>query len=133
MRFLEKLKPLALLLLRWVIGLIFLQQGYVKLFVGRVQFMKLFPSWGFPAYFTYIAGALELFGGILLILGLVTRIVGLLFAIEMGIAFATVHLHHDWSDAHTAGLVLLLCTGSFVLASLGAGSWSIDGAGFERR
>jgi putative oxidoreductase len=132
MRFLEKLKPLALLLLRWIIGIIFVQQGYIKLFVSRAQFFKLFASWGFPAYFTYIAGALELFGGILLILGLVTRIVGLLFAIEMGVAFAKVHLHGNWSDAHTAGLVLLLGAGSFVLASLGAGSWSVDGASFER-
>lgn len=132
MRFLEKLKPLALLLLRLVIGLIFVQQGYLKLFLNRAAFLKLFPSWGFPAYFTYVAGVLELFGSILLILGLVTRLVGLLLAIEMGIAFAKVHLPHDWSDPHTAGLVLLLGAGSFVLAAVGAGAFSVDGQSFER-
>lgn len=132
MRFFETLKPLALLLLRLVIGLIFAQQGYAKLFVNRAAFFKLFPSWGFPAYFTYVAGVLELFGGILLILGLLTRLLGLFLAIEMGIAFAKVHLRHDWSDPHTAGLVLLLGAGSFVLAAVGAGAFSVDGQSFER-
>ncbi len=109
-----------------------MQQGYLKLFAGRAVFLKLFPSWGFPAYFTYVAGVLELFGGILLILGLLTRICGLLLAIEMGVAFVKVHLPHDWSNAHTAGLVLLLSTGSLVLAAVGAGAWSVDGQSFER-
>ena len=132
MRFLEKLKPLALLLLRVVIGAIFVQQGYIKLFVSRAMFLRLFPSWGFPPYFAYLIGALELFGGILVILGVVTRLVGLMFAIEMGVAFAKVHLRHDWSDPHTAGLVLLLGVGSFVLAAVGAGAFSVDGQSFER-
>jgi putative oxidoreductase len=132
MRFLEKLKPLALLLLRVVIGSIFVQQGYIKLFVSRAMFLKLFPSWGFPAYFAYLIGVLEFFGGILVILGVVTRLVGLIFAIEMGVAFAKVHLRHDWSDPHTAGLVLLLGAGSFVLAAVGAGALSVDGQSFER-
>lgn len=131
MRFLEKLKPLALLLLRVVIGAIFVQQGYIKLFVSRALFLKLFPSWGFPPYVAYLIGALELFGGILVILGVVTRLVGLLFAIEMGVAFAKVNLRH-WSDPHTAGLVLLLGVGSFVLAAVGAGAFSVDGQSFER-
>ena len=132
MRFFEKLKPLALLVLRVVIGAIFVQQGYIKLFVNRAMFMKLFTTWGFPAYFAYVAGALELFGGILLVLGVVTRLVGFLFAVEMGIAFAKVHLRHDWSDPHTAGLVLLLGAGAFVLAAVGAGAISVDGQSFER-
>jgi len=132
MRFLEKLKPLALLLLRVVIGAIFVQQGYIKLFVSRAMFLKLFPSWGFPAYFAYLIGALELFGGILVILGVATRLVGLMFAIEMGVAFAKVHLRHDWGDPHTTGLVLLLGVGSFVLAAVGADAFSVDGQSFER-
>jgi len=132
MRSLEKLKPLALLLLRLVIGAIFVQQGYIKLFVSRAMFLKLFPSWGFPPYVAYLIGALELFGGILVILGVVTRLVGLAFAIEMGVAFTKVHLHQNWSDPHTAGLVLLLGAGSFVLAAVGAGAISVDGQSFER-
>ena len=133
MRLLEALKPLALFFLRLSVGAIFVQQGYIKLFVSRALFLKLFPTWGFPAYFAYLAGALEFFGGMLLILGLLTRIVGLVFAIEMGIALGAVHLTHPgWSDAHTSGLVLLLTAGSFALAAVGPGTWSIDAASFKQ-
>ena len=127
MRSFDLLKPLALLLLRLSIGAIFVQQGYLKLFVNRDLFLKLFPSWGFPAYFAYVAGALEFFGGILLIIGLLTSIVGLLFAIEMAVALITVHIPHGgWRDVHATGLVLLLSAGSFALCAVGAGPWSVD-------
>jgi len=133
MRLLDKLKPLALFLLRLGIGVIFVHEGYLKLFVNRAIFLKLFPSWGFPAYFAYVAGALELFGGILLILGLLTRLAGLLFAVEMAVALITVHIPHGgWRDVHATGLVLLLCVGSFALAAVGPGSWSVDAQSFER-
>lgn len=133
MRLLDKLRPLALFLLRLGIGVIFVQQGYLKLFVNRAVFLKLFPSWGFPGYFAYVAGALEFFGGMLLIVGLLTRLAGLLFAMEMAIALVTVHLPHGgWHDVHATGLVLLLSTGSFALAAVGAGSWSVDTQAFKR-
>ena len=127
MRLFDMLKPLALFVLRLSIGVIFVQQGYLKLFVSRAIFLKLFPSWGFPAYFTYVAGALEFFAGFLLILGLFTRPAGLVFAVEMAIALVVVHIPHGgWRDVHATGLVLLLGAGSFVLAAVGAGSWSVD-------
>jgi putative oxidoreductase len=133
MKLLDTLRPCALFLLRLGIGVIFVQQGYLKLFVNRVVFLKLFPSWGFPAYFAYVAGALEFFGGILLIVGLLTRAMGLLFAMEMAIALVAVHIPHGgWRDVHATGLVLLLSTGSFALAAVGAGAWSVDARSFER-
>lgn len=133
MRLLDKLKPLALFLLRLSIGVIFTQQGYLKLFVSKALFLKLFPSWGFPAYFAYVAGALEFFGGILLILGLLTWFVGLIFAVEMAIALFAVHVPHGgWRDVHATGLVLVLSAGSFALAAVGAGSWSVDAQSFGR-
>jgi putative oxidoreductase len=133
MRLLDMLKSLALFLLRLSIGVIFVQQGYLKLFVSRALFLKLFPSWGFPANFAYIAGALEFFGGILLIFGLLTRLAGLVFAVEMAIALVTVHIPHGgWRDVHATGLVLLLSTGSFTLAAVGPGLWSVDAQIFKR-
>src|ERR1700720_4440880 len=84
MEALEKLKPLALLLLRLGLGIIFVSHGYPKLFTHLDQTTEGFVKMGFPAYFAYIAGVLEFFGGILLILGLFTRIAGLLLAAGMG-------------------------------------------------
>jgi len=88
---LEKLKPLALLLLRVALGIIFISHGYPKLFSQLQHTTEAFAHLGFPAYFAYISGVLELFGGILLIVGLFTRITGLLLAGEMAVALVKVH------------------------------------------
>jgi len=80
MQSLEKLKPLALLLLRLALGIIFIFHGYPKLFTHTRESMQMFEHMGFPGYFVYVAGALEFFGGIVLIPGLFTRIAGLLLA-----------------------------------------------------
>src|ERR1700726_5030610 len=82
----EKLKPLGLLVLRLGVAAIFLSTGYDKLFGAPGNWLAWFPKQGFPSYFAYIAGSLEIFGGFLLVLGLPTGVVGLLLAIQMGIA-----------------------------------------------
>ncbi|MGC1687613.1 MAG: DoxX family protein, partial [Candidatus Acidiferrales bacterium] len=89
---LEKLKPLALLLLRLGLGIIFVSHGFPKLFGHSQQWIVAFQHMGFPPYFAYISGILEFFGGLLLIAGLFTQIAGLLLAVEMAIAIWRVHL-----------------------------------------
>ena len=77
---------------------------------------------GFPRYFAYVSGVLEFFGGLLLIVGLFTRIAGLLLAIEMAIAIWRVHLPQgSFLDVHNYEMPLALCVGSFALAAVGAG------------
>src|SRR5271168_2897051 len=80
MQSLEKLKPLALLLLRLALGIILVYHGYPKLFAHTHEAMQGFEHMGFPGYFVYIAGVIEFFGGCLLIVGLFTRIAGMLVA-----------------------------------------------------
>jgi uncharacterized membrane protein YphA (DoxX/SURF4 family) len=92
MQILDKLKPLGLLVLRLGVAAIFLSSGYDKLFGSPGKWLAWFPKQGFPSYFAYIAGSLELFGAVLLVLGLLTRIIGLLLAIEMAIALWKVQL-----------------------------------------
>jgi putative oxidoreductase len=132
MQFLEKLKPLGLLVLRLSLGLSFMVHGYPKLIGDPVHWLKLFPSFGFPSYFAYIAGVLELFGGGMLILGLFTRGAALLLAIEMGLALARYHI----PDAGIYAVAkyefpLLLGAASLALATTGAGLISIDAFTFE--
>jgi len=67
MQVLERLRPLALLLLRLGLGIIFVSHGYPKLFGHSQQWMGAFQHMGFPPYFAYISGILEFFGGLLLI------------------------------------------------------------------
>src|SRR6202042_1023502 len=131
---LEKLKPLALLLLRLGLGIIFVFHGYPKLFTHTRETMQGFAHMGFPAYFAYIAGVFEFFGGLLLIVGLFTRIAGLLLAIEMAIAIWRVHLPQGpILDVHNYELPLALFVGAFTLAAVGAGLISMDHLLYGRR
>src|ERR1700721_623501 len=61
----EKLKPLALLWLRLALGLVFFYHGYEKLFGAPSNALQAFRHMGFPGYFVYLSGTLELFGAVL--------------------------------------------------------------------
>jgi putative oxidoreductase len=132
MRFMEHLKPLSLFLLRATLGAIFMEHGYPKLFTNHNATVQSFVHMGFPSYFATIFGALEFFGGILLIAGLLTRVVALLFTIEMAINLARVDIPH--AGFYALGKYeypLLLCTAAFALATVGAGAFSLDRVTFE--
>ncbi len=132
MQTLDKLKPLGLLVLRLGIAAIFLSTGYDKLFGSPGKWLVWFPQQGFPSYFVYLAGSLELFGGVLLVLGLLTRIIGLLLAIQMAIAVWKVSLPHSAIyNVEGYGLPLMLGVACFALFTVGAGILSVDGATFE--
>jgi putative oxidoreductase len=126
---LEKLRPLALLLLRLGLGIILVYHGYPKLFTHTHDTVQAFEHMGFPAYFAYIAGVVEFFGGCLLILGLFTRIAGLLVAGEMAVALVKVHgLFSNPAKVDNYQFPLAVAVGAFALAALGAGLISIDQA-----
>jgi putative oxidoreductase len=127
MHTLEKLKPLALLLLRVAMGIIFMFHGYPKLFGHTREIMQTFVRLGFPGFFVYIAGVVEFFGGITLILGLFTRISALLLAGEMLIAFWHVHLPKGpVTEVSNYEFPMILAAIAFALATIGAGTFSID-------
>ena len=133
MHFADHLKPLGLLVLRIGIAVIFFASGYDKLFGAPGKWLTWFPKQGFPSYFAYIAGSLELFGAILLILGLATRVVGLLLAIQMCIAVWKVSLPHSGVyNVEGYGLPLMLGVACFALFTVGAGAISLDSVTFER-
>ena len=86
----------------------------------------MFVQHGLPAQLVYVAGVLETFGGILLILGLFTRGAALLFVIEMAVAIVKVHSVHGIMALHEYEFPLALAAGSLALATVGAGVASID-------
>jgi len=90
--------------------------------VARAQRMR---------YFVYIAGVLEVFGGLLLVLGLFTRGAALLLAIEMGVAIWKVHSTGGYLALHNYEFPLAMLVGSFALATVGAGRLSLDHPLFE--
>jgi uncharacterized membrane protein YphA (DoxX/SURF4 family) len=108
MQFLEKLKPLGLLALRLALAATFIYNGYPKL-AEPARWLKAFPSMGFPSYFAYISGILDVFGGALVGIGLFTR----------GAAL----LQYEFQ--------LVLCAAAFALVTTGAGAISLDAFTFE--
>jgi putative oxidoreductase len=132
MQSLEKLKPLALLLLRAAIGIIFIYHGYPKLFGHTREAVQSFIHMGLPGYFAYISGVVEVFCGCMLIVGLFTRIAGLLLTIRMAVwLWASHHIVADPMAVKNYELPLMLAVGSFALATLGAGLISFDRALFR--
>jgi len=127
---LEKLKPLALLLLRCALAITFIYHGYPKL-AHVPESRQAFVHMGFPSYFAYIAGAVETFGGLLLALGLFTRIAGFLLAGEMVIAFLRIYLPH--LKAGNSQLSMVLAAAAFALMVIGAGAVSVDHAVFRNK
>jgi len=131
MQGLERLKPLALLLLRLALGAIFIYHGYPKLFGHTHEATQAFTRMGLPNYFVYISGIIELFGGCMLVVGLFTRIVGLLLTIEMAVGiWKAGHLAADPMVVHGYETPLVLAASAFVLATVGAGLVSFDQALF---
>lgn len=127
MKSLEKLKPLALLLLRVAMGVIFIHYGYPKLFVHPRSSVAWFAQHGFPGYFAYLSGVLELFGGLMLIAGLFARAAGLLLAIEMAVALWRVHgLISDPLAVQNYQFPLMMGVAAFAIATVGAGAISFD-------
>ena len=82
LRFQGRLRPLALLL-RCGLALVFLFHGYPKLFGKTAMFASAFKGLGLPAYFVYIAGVVEMVGGLMLALGLYIRLAALLLVLDM--------------------------------------------------
>jgi len=123
---------LGLLVLRVVVGAIFAAHGAQKIFEFTLPgTIGSFAGMGVPL--PEIAGPVvafvELIGGILLILGLLTRPVAILLAIDMIVALVAVHLPAGlWVGDGGYEFVAVLGAAALALALTGAGRFSFDGA-----
>jgi putative oxidoreductase len=132
MKFLSILEPLGLLALRVSLGIVFFTHGYPKLAHFGTGMQGFFVEHGLPVYFVYIAGTLEVFGGILLVLGLFTRAAALLLALEMAVAIWKVHSGGGYLAVHIYEFPLALAAACFALATIGAGMISLDYPLYDR-
>jgi putative oxidoreductase len=131
---------LALLVLRLVVGLLFVGHGAQKLFgvfggggldgtAGMFDNIGLRPGW----LHARAAGTAEFAGGILLALGLFTPFAAAALIAVMTAAVITVHAPNGiWNTNQGYEFNVVMAAVAFALAGLGAGSWSLDNAfGFD--
>ncbi|WP_419960617.1 DoxX family protein [Psychrobacillus sp. BM2] len=117
-----KKQQLATLILRVVFGLIFLIHGITKFQGGISNTVGYFDSLGLPGSLAYAIAIIELVGGLLLIIGLGTRVIGGIFAVIMlGAIFSAKLSLGLLGDGVSAGyeleLVFLAIGVYFVLAN----------------
>ncbi len=118
---------LASLILRLAVGSLFMVHGYPKL--GKQQRQQgagWMTSMGMPGGMMAFAGVVEFFGGLALILGILTPIIAVLAALWMLSTtwFARSKLKKKYMGGWELDVTLLLA--SLAIAALGSGVFSID-------
>lgn len=103
------------LLLRVVLGIVFLAHGAVKFQSGITNIAGWFDSIGLPGGLAYIVATIELVGGIALILGIGTRVVSALIGLIMVGAIIKVNFALGFIDGYAYDLVLLIVAVYLVL------------------
>ena len=107
--------------LRIVAGLLFLWHGTSKLLGFPV------PAPDAPAFVLYVAGPIELFGGILVMIGLFTRWAAFLCSGLMAAAYWMGHGFNALFPLVNHGeLAALYCFVFLFIAARGPGIWSVD-------
>ncbi len=133
-RFFEGLQPWAALLLRLVLGIAMLYNGWDKVvphggFHGNNTFAAI-EHWnafvlqlGLPAWLGTLSALTEFLGGIFLLLGLLTRPTAAFVAVNMLVAIWKVNIHHGYTGSqYSVALVAI----AIAVLCFGPGSLAVD-------
>lgn len=115
--------PYFLAILRVVTALLFIAHGTSKLFGWPSAGMQppLMSLFG-------LAAIIEIAGGVLIVLGLFTRIAAFIMSGEMAVAYFMAHSPKDFFPINNAGeSAVLFCFVFLYLVFAGPGAWSLDG------
>jgi len=125
--------PSAVVLIRLLVGAVFLSEGIQKFLfpaeLGVGRFAKIgIPS---PELLAPFVGMVEIVCGTLLLFGLLTRLAALPLIIVMVVAITSTKLpmlakNGFWFMAHESRTDFSMLLGSIFLLIVGAGAWSLD-------
>lgn len=125
----------ALLLMRIVLGTVFIAHGWQKMFVqklgGEDGVIADFAHQGIPQpeLSAWLASGMELVGGALLVVGLLAPLVAGLFMLQMVAVIYLVHWPHGlFASNGGIELPLVLCAGLLGIVVFGSGRASLDNA-----
>ncbi|MGA9288188.1 MAG: DoxX family protein [Anaerobacillus sp.] len=71
---------LGLLTIRLVVGMLFFAHGFLKFSEGIANTVAFFETIGLSGFLAYVVGIIELTGGVLMVFGLGTRVISVLFS-----------------------------------------------------
>jgi putative oxidoreductase len=115
--------PIALGVLRIVTALLFIEHGTAKLFGFPDTPMPAPAVWTLP----WVAGWLEVVGGLMLLVGLFTRPVAFILAGEMAVAYWMVHAPQSpFPLVNNGDAAILYCFVFLLFVAAGPGKWSVD-------
>ena len=121
------------ILIRLTVGLIFLTEGIQKYLFPELLGTGRFTTIGFsnPAFWAYFTGTFEIICGILIILGLITRVTSIPLIIIMITAFISTKIpilvHKGfWPWAHEYRTDFAMTLLLIYLLIYGSGRWSVD-------
>jgi len=131
--------PPAVLLIRLMVGAVFLSEGVQKFInpadIGAGRFAKIgLPN---PEFLASFVGAFEIVCGSLIILGLFVRLAVIPTIIIMLVAITTTKIpilldKGFWAMAHESRTDFSMLLGSIFLLIVGAGAWSLDARRFKK-
>lgn len=121
------------ILIRLIVGLVFLSEGIQKFLFPAIRGAGRFEKIGLPSpeFLGSFVGAFEIGCGILILLGLFSRLATIPIIIIMLVAFATtkseVYLEKGfWELLHGSRTDWAMLLGSIFLLIKGSGFWSFD-------
>ena len=129
----RSLAPQFLSILRIITGAFFILYGTTKLFAWPAAVM---PGGGTAPFasLAWFAGAIELVGGVFILLGLFTRTVAFILSGEMAVAYWQFHAPQSVFPSTNMGApAIMYCFFFLYLVFAGAGPWSLDALIARRR
>jgi putative oxidoreductase len=126
LRTLDRLQPLALLVLRVVLGAIMIGHGYGKVFGGLSHHVQFVSRLGLPGWLAYLSAFAEFFGGILVIAGLFTRCASFAILSDLAVAIWKVTWKNGLLGNGGYEFPLALAATAFALIFFGGGPIAFD-------
>lgn len=125
--------PASVILVRLMVGWVFLSEGVQKFLFPAALGVGRFEKIGIPAphFFAPFVGTVETVCGLLLMIGLVTRLAAIPLLIDISVAIATTKIpmlakSGFWGTMHEARTDICMFLGAVFLIAVGSGRLSID-------
>ena len=126
MRYLDRLQPLALVVMRLTVGAIMLVHGSHKVFGGLHHHAQMVAGLGLPAWLGYVSAFAEFLGGLMLLVGFFTRVAACVVCFDLIVAIWKVHWHNGLTGDHGYEFPLAVATLALALIFFGAGPIALD-------